>query len=87
MCRIWSCHGAVQEGGGHQRRGEGHAEADLVGEGHEQEVREGHTTRSGKLTITTTGKARKLFVKLRLTAPATPAYTAYSYTKTWKITK
>ena len=45
------------------------------------------TTRSGKLTITTTGKARKLFVKLRLTAPATPAYTAYSYTQTWKITK
>ena len=45
------------------------------------------TTRSGKVTITTTGKARRLYVKLRLGAPATPGYTAYSYAKTWKVRK
>ena len=45
------------------------------------------TTRSGKVTITTTGKARKLYVKLRLKAPATAGYTAYSYTTTWTVKK
>ena len=43
------------------------------------------TNRSGKVTITTTGKARKLYVKLRLKAPATPGYTAYSYTTAWTV--
>ena len=45
------------------------------------------TKRSGKVTITTTGKARKLYVKLRLKAPATAGYTAYSYTTTWTVKK
>lgn len=45
------------------------------------------TTKAGKVTITTTGKAKKLFVKLALKAPAKTGYTAYSFDKTWKVTK
>jgi alpha-tubulin suppressor-like RCC1 family protein len=44
------------------------------------------TTTSGKVTITTRGK-KKLNVTLKLTAPATSQYTAYSYTKKWTVKK
>ncbi|MCO5300845.1 MAG: fibronectin type III domain-containing protein [Candidatus Nanopelagicales bacterium] len=43
-------------------------------------------TKSGKVTIQTKGK-KKLKVTLKLTAPATDRYTAYSYTKKWKVKK
>ncbi|MEZ5157227.1 MAG: fibronectin type III domain-containing protein [Candidatus Nanopelagicales bacterium] len=44
------------------------------------------TTKKGKVTIKTLGK-KKLKVTLKLTAPATSQYTAYSYTKKWTVTK
>ena len=40
-----------------------------------------------KRSITTTGKAKKLYVKLALTAPAVDGYTAYSFTKKWTVKK
>ena len=40
-----------------------------------------------KRSITTTGKAKKLYVKLTLTAPAVEGYTAYSFTKKWTVKK
>ncbi len=40
---------------------------------------------SYKTSITTTGKAKRLYVKLRLKAPATEGYTAYSFTKKWTV--
>ncbi len=43
-------------------------------------------TKSGKVTIQTKGK-KKLKVTLKLKAPATDRYTAYSYTKKWKVKK
>ncbi|MCB9427665.1 MAG: hypothetical protein H6524_02530 [Actinobacteria bacterium] len=42
-------------------------------------------TRAGKVTLRTTGKARKLYVKLSLKAPATTGYEAYSYAKKWTV--
>ena len=39
----------------------------------------------GKVTIKTKGKVKKLYVKLSLKAPATAKYTAYKFTKTWKV--
>ena len=45
------------------------------------------TTKAGKVTIMTTGKAQKLYVKLQLKAPAKTGYTAYSFNKTWKASK
>jgi hypothetical protein len=45
------------------------------------------TTRSGKLAITTTGKAKKLYVKLRLAAPATVDYAPYRFTTKWTVKK
>ena len=44
------------------------------------------TTKNGKVTLLTTGKAKKLYVKLSLKAPAVTGYEAYSYSKTWKVT-
>ena len=44
------------------------------------------TTKAGKVTLKTTGKAKKLYVKLSLKAPAVTGYEAYSYSKTWKVT-
>jgi hypothetical protein len=43
------------------------------------------TSKAGKVTITTTGKAKRLKVKLTLTAPAVPGYQPYSYTKKWTV--
>lgn len=43
------------------------------------------TTKAGKVTIRTTGKARKLRVTLTLRAKATGAYTAYVKTTTWLV--
>ena len=43
------------------------------------------TNKSGKITITTTGKAKKLSVKLSLKASAVPGYQAYSSTKKWTV--
>ena len=43
-------------------------------------------TKKGKVTIKTSGK-KKLKVTLRLKAPATAQYNAYSYTKKWKVKK
>ena len=40
-----------------------------------------------KRSITTTGKAKKLYVKLTLSAPAVPGYQAYSFTKKWTVKK
>ena len=40
--------------------------------------------KTGKIKIRTTGKAKKLWVKLSLKAPAVEGYSAYSYTKKWK---
>ena len=40
-----------------------------------------------KRSITTTGKAKKLYVKLTLTAPAEEGYQAYSFTKKWTVKK
>lgn len=41
----------------------------------------------GKLTLYTKGRAKKLYVKLTLKAPATADYTAFKYVKTWKVKK
>ena len=49
--------------------------------GHKAKYASANVTKSGKLTITTTGKAKKLYVKLVLSAPAVPGYQAYSFTK------
>ena len=43
------------------------------------------TSKTGKVTLRTTGKATKLYVKLSLKAPATTGYEAYSYTKKWAV--
>ena len=40
-----------------------------------------------KTSITTKGKAKKLYVKLTLKAPAVDGYTAYSFTKKWTVKK
>ena len=42
-------------------------------------------TKGGKLAIRTTGTAKRLYVKLRLSAPARDGYTAYSFTKKWTV--
>ena len=42
-------------------------------------------TTSGKVILRTTGKAKKLYVRLLLKAPATTGYEAYSYTKKWAV--
>ncbi len=42
-------------------------------------------TKAGKVTITTTGKAKKLYVKLTLNAPAVDGYTPYSFAKQWTV--
>ena len=42
---------------------------------------------SYKTSITTTGRAKKLYVKLVLKAPAIDGYTAYSFTKKWTVKK
>jgi hypothetical protein len=44
------------------------------------------TTKAGKVTIKTLGK-KKLKVTLKLTAPATSQYKAYTYTKKWTVKK
>ncbi len=41
--------------------------------------------KSGKVTLRTTGKAKQLYVKLSLTAPAVPGYQPYSITKKWTV--
>ena len=43
------------------------------------------TTKSGKVTIRTTGKAKRMQVTVRLTAGSTPEYRAYSKTTTWLV--
>lgn len=42
------------------------------------------TKKNGKLILTTKGAAKKLYVKVTLSAPAQPGYKAYTYTKVWK---
>ena len=44
-----------------------------------------NTTQSGKVILRTTGKAKKLYVRLSLKAPATTGYEAYSYSKKWTV--
>jgi len=41
----------------------------------------------GKVTDTTTGEAKKLYLKLVLSALAVPGYQAYSFTKKWAVKK
>ena len=43
------------------------------------------TSKTGKVTLRTTGKAKKLYVKLSLKAPAVEGYRAYKYTKKWTV--
>lgn len=43
------------------------------------------TTEAGKVTITTTGAAKRLRVKLHLSAPATTGYKAYSHVHKWVV--
>ena len=43
------------------------------------------TTTSGKVILRTTGKAKSLYVKLSLKAPAVEGYRAYKYTKKWTV--
>ena len=43
------------------------------------------TTKSGKVILRTTGKAKRLYVKLSLKAPAVEGYRAYKYTKKWTV--
>lgn len=42
------------------------------------------TTKKGKVVLRTTGTAKRLYVRLRLSAPAVPGYTAYRFTKRWR---
>jgi hypothetical protein len=44
-------------------------------------------TKAGKVTIKTTGKAKKLLVTMILAAPPTDAYTSYSSTTSWLVKK
>lgn len=53
--------------------------------GHKAKYASANVTKSGGLTITTTGKAKKLYVKLVLSAPAVPGYQAYSFAKKWTV--
>ena len=43
------------------------------------------TTKAGKVILRTTGKAKRLYVKLVLSAPAVPGYQAYEFTKKWTV--
>lgn len=43
------------------------------------------TTRSGKVTLKTTGKAKRMQVTLRLTAGSTPLFHAYAKTTSWLV--
>jgi hypothetical protein len=43
------------------------------------------TSKGGKVTIRTTGRAKKLFVRLTLRAPATPGFRAFSSTRVWVV--
>ena len=43
------------------------------------------TTKSGKVILRTTGKAKRLYVRLSLKAPAVEGYRAYKYTKKWTV--
>ncbi len=43
------------------------------------------TTRAGKLTLRTTGTAKRLYVRLTLSAPATTGYQEYLMTKRWVV--
>ena len=40
---------------------------------------------AGKVTLKATGKAKKLYVRLSLQAPAVTGFEAYSYSKTWRV--
>lgn len=53
--------------------------------GHKTKFASANVTKSGKVAITTTGKAKRLYVKLTLTAPAVPGYQAYTFTKKWTV--
>lgn len=44
-----------------------------------------HTTRSGKLTLKTTGAATRLYVRLTVSAPATTGFKDLLLTKTWVV--
>ena len=79
---------AAEEGRGHQRRQTGHRETELVDEeakGPRKKFASVKISKTGKVAIRTTGKAKRLYVKLTLTAPAMPGYQAYSYTKKWTV--
>ena len=56
-----------------------------IAKGHRAKYASAKISKSGRLSITTTGKAKKLYVRLSLKAPAVEGYTAYSYTKKWKV--
>ena len=53
--------------------------------GHKVKYASANITNTGKVAITTTGKATRLYVKLTLTAPAVPGYQVYSFTKKWVV--
>ena len=74
----------AEEGGEDQRRAEGQGKVKVSPKS--KKYSKVKITKSGKVTIQTKGK-RKLKVTLKLKAPATDRYTAYSYTKKWKVKK
>jgi hypothetical protein len=43
------------------------------------------TTRTGKVTLRTTGQARRLYVRLTVSAPATAGFEEYLLTKRWVV--
>jgi len=43
------------------------------------------TVRKGKVTIRTTGEAKRLYVRLSLRAPAAPGYRAFTSTRVWVV--
>lgn len=43
------------------------------------------STKGGKVVLRTTGKARKLYVRIALTSPAAPGYEAFRLTRSWKV--
>jgi len=42
-------------------------------------------SKAGKVTLRTSGKAKKLYVRLSLKAPAVTGFEAYSYSKKWTV--
>jgi hypothetical protein len=44
------------------------------------------SAKAGRVVLRTTGKAKKLFVRLTLQAPASPGYEPFATTRAWRVT-